>query len=393
MKKRILAAVLALGLALSPAAAWADVRDNLAAQNEEDRAAVSAANAEIERLQAANAAIDAQIAEADAGLSAQAQSADDAAAELSAANARVETANANAADLAFRLEEAKAETEARRNEAKESIKYLYENTFGACAVEQIFSGGGAEEYKQKVEAAEAEQEQDLEALAACEEAEDEIEAMQEALGRETEELIAQQQSVQSEKDAVDAQYNEAAGAVTELQGQKESNDALIAEKQKEVSRLENLIATREGLIAEIDASGGENTEYTTEQLAAIASASTGAEQGEAIITYACQFLGCPYVWGGYSLTEGCDCSHFVYLCLKNCGAYSGKYMTSGYWADAGEPVASLEEARAGDVIVYDGHVAFYDGEGLLVEAKGSAWGITHDRRADSKPIVAIRRFT
>ena len=31
----------------------------------------------------------------------------------------------------------------------------------------------------------------------------------------------------------------------------------------------------------------------------------------AVIDYACQFIGNPYVWGGTSLTEGADCSGFV----------------------------------------------------------------------------------
>ena len=111
-----------------------------------------------------------------------------------------------------------------------------------------------------------------------------------------------------------------------------------------------------------------------------------------MVNYALQFLGNPYVWGGNSLTNGCDCSHFVYNVLKDCGVYSGGYATSGEWAYLGSPVSSLSEARAGDVIVYSGHVAIYDGNGMIVEAKGTAWGITHDRKATCKSIVAIRRF-
>ena len=119
----------------------------------------------------------------------------------------------------------------------------------------------------------------------------------------------------------------------------------------------------------------------------------GEGSGSDIVAYADQFVGCPYVWGGSSLTEGCDCSHFVWLVLMNCGVYSGEYLTSGEWAYAGTPVGSLADARAGDIVVYSGHVAIYDGAGMIVEAKGSAWGITHDRNVTCKPIVAIRRFT
>lgn len=92
------------------------------------------------------------------------------------------------------------------------------------------------------------------------------------------------------------------------------------------------------------------------------------------------------------MTNGIDCSHFVYQVLKNCGVYSGGYETSAGWRDNGTKVSSLSAAQAGDVICYSGHVAIYDGNGYLVEAKGSKWGITHDRKATYSTILAIRRF-
>ena len=120
---------------------------------------------------------------------------------------------------------------------------------------------------------------------------------------------------------------------------------------------------------------------------------SGGKSGYEIVAYADQFVGNPYVWGGNSLTNGIDCSHFVYQVLKNCGVYDGGYVTSSGWRTKGRAVASLAEAQAGDVLCYSGHVAIYDGNGGIVEAKGAKWGITHDRRADYKTILAIRRFT
>ena len=114
--------------------------------------------------------------------------------------------------------------------------------------------------------------------------------------------------------------------------------------------------------------------------------------GEGIIRFADQFVGNPYVWGGDSLTNGIDCSHFVYQILSRCGAYDGEYTTSYGWRSLGEEVKSLEEAKAGDVVCYEGHVALYDGHGGIVEAKGEKWGITHDRSVDCSEILTIRRF-
>lgn len=113
---------------------------------------------------------------------------------------------------------------------------------------------------------------------------------------------------------------------------------------------------------------------------------------EDIIQYAKQFIGNPYIYGGNSLTNGIDCSHFVWQVLCNTGHYNGEYRTSGEWASAGQQVESLDDAIAGDIIVYSGHVAIYDGQGKIIQAKGKAYGITYDRSADYKSIKAIRRF-
>ena len=149
------------------------------------------------------------------------------------------------------------------------------------------------------------------------------------------------------------------------------------------------------------ASSGNNSSTASSGSSSDKSSSTGSSgsvsssgaSGSSIVAYADQFVGNPYVWGGNSLTNGIDCSHFVYQVLKNTGAYSGGYTTSAGWRGMGTAVSSLSEAKAGDVICYSGHVAIYDGNGGIVEAKGTKWGITHDRSANCKTILAIRRFT
>ena len=204
------------------------------------------------------------------------------------------------------------------------------------------------------------------------------------------------------KQAQDADY---ANQIEEAKAQARAIESLIAQQQAELERIE---AEKEAArrAAEEEAARQEAARKAAEEEAARQAAISGAgsssgssgtvsggSSGDQIVAYACQFIGNPYVWGGNSLTNGIDCSHFVWQVLRNCGVYSGGYMTSGYWATAGRPVGSLAEAQAGDVIVYSGHVAIYDGNGMIVEAKGAAWGITHDRRADCRGIVAIRRFT
>ena len=57
----------------------------------------------------------------------------------------------------------------------------------------------------------------------------------------------------------------------------------------------------------------------------------------------------------------------------------------------GSPVASLEEARAGDIVCYNGHVALYMGDGMIVHAQDEHHGITTSR-ANFMHIVCIRRL-
>lgn len=94
--------------------------------------------------------------------------------------------------------------------------------------------------------------------------------------------------------------------------------------------------------------------------------------GQAIVDYACQFIGNPYVWGGTSLTNGADCSGFV----QSVFAHFGVSLPRTTWdmENVGTPV-SYDQAIPGDIILYDGHVGIYMGDGQIVNAINSARGI------------------
>lgn len=113
-----------------------------------------------------------------------------------------------------------------------------------------------------------------------------------------------------------------------------------------------------------------------------------AETGQAIVDYACQFIGNPYVWGGTSLTNGADCSGFV----QSVFAHFGISLPRTTWdmENVGTPV-SYEEAIPGDIILYDGHVGIYMGDGQIVNAINSAKGIGI-LPATYTNIVTIRRI-
>lgn len=119
--------------------------------------------------------------------------------------------------------------------------------------------------------------------------------------------------------------------------------------------------------------------------------------GSDIIAYGSQFIGNPYVYGGNDLNNGIDCSGFVTQVLINTGHLDPKYyprIVSTNYQNYGNPVASLSEAQPGDVIVWNGHVGFYAGNGQVLHAANPSAGIKMSdvSWAHDSSIIAIRRF-
>lgn len=111
-----------------------------------------------------------------------------------------------------------------------------------------------------------------------------------------------------------------------------------------------------------------------------------------IVNFACQFVGNRYVWGGTSLTHGCDCSGFTQSVLKNFGIQVPR--VSRDQARTGTKVTSAN-MRPGDLIFYANrsgtinHVGMYIGNGQVVNAASTRSGIRIYRWNYRTP-VAIR---
>ena len=123
------------------------------------------------------------------------------------------------------------------------------------------------------------------------------------------------------------------------------------------------------------------------------SASYDSATGSAVVAYASQFIGNPYVYGGNSLTNGIDCSGFTQQVFAHFGYSLPR--TSDAQAYSGVGV-SWENHRAGDIIVYSGHVAILTGDGGIVHASNSApypqGGIKYTSNALYRSYIAIRRI-
>ena len=97
----------------------------------------------------------------------------------------------------------------------------------------------------------------------------------------------------------------------------------------------------------------------------------------AVINYAKQFLGNPYVYGGTSLTEGCDCSGYIQQIFKHFGITTGRTSRDQF---ANCQQISESALQPGDLVFYaDGdyvnHVALYAGDGIILHAANSRVGI------------------
>lgn len=111
-----------------------------------------------------------------------------------------------------------------------------------------------------------------------------------------------------------------------------------------------------------------------------------------VVSYALQFVGNRYVWGGTSLEKGIDCSGFTMRIL-------GKYGISLPHSSRAQPSygtkISASEAKPGDLFFYGSgrsisHVAIYIGNGQIVHASNKRDGIKVSNAYYRNPICVVR---
>lgn len=192
-----------------------------------------------------------------------------------------------------------------------------------------------------------------------------------------------------------------------LQAQKSDLDKLLAQKKQESSNYESEIAKanqeaatakkrlqqEEQQLKQLQAqqsrpNAASGSYNVTAFDASVIDNAAGSDLGKKIAKYACQYIGNPYVSGGTSLTNGADCSGYIYKVYQDFGYTVPR--TSYELRSSGKSV-SYDQAQPGDIICYDGHVGIYVGSGYIVHASSAKTGIKVSR-ATYRSIVDVRRI-
>lgn len=160
-----------------------------------------------------------------------------------------------------------------------------------------------------------------------------------------------------------------------------------AAQEAEEARQAELAAAREAAAANAEAesataaaatSTGAAATSTGAQAAAPAAAAVSIPANSGIVGIAQSQLGAPYVWGGSSPATGFDCSGFTAWVYGQAGYYVPH--SSGAQRGVGTGVPASQVA-AGDLLVWNGHVAVYAGNGQIIHAATSGKPVKYSNYA------------
>ena len=276
------------------------------------------------------------------------------------------------------LERAQKEAQKQYEAMKLRIKYMYENSSNDNLWTAIFEADGIADMLNRVEYISTIYKSDRELTEQYKETVARVEEKERQLFDKMDELLVKQETFLGQQKEIETM-------VASLEGSQKEFANQLASAKKKAEAYKKTIKEQEEIIRKQQEEANKKPSYSGGKNVS----------GEVLVAYARQFVGNPYVWGGNSLTNGCDCSGFVHEVYEYFGYNLVRYSLSFQYE--GKPV-NIKDIKLGDIVVYArnsegiGHVAIYAGNGKIIEAQSSATGITDNRPLENgRKIIAIRR--
>lgn len=401
MKKRMLCAVLAAALCLSQTLpARAATIDQLKAQLAETQNQLSAINGQASGLEGKKDAIDEEIDELDGTLIELMSS-------ISLLEDQIETKKEEIEQAQADLDAAIAKEREQYGAMKKRIKFMYEKGNTTYA-QLLFEAKSISDMMNKADYIEKLYEYDRKLLTEYQETCKEVEALKEALEEEKADLEAEEYELKEEQTALEE-------ALEEKKAEAENYEVQIAQIRQSAAAYKALIKQQTAQIKQLEAeeaarkakeeaerrakenknnsSSSTKTPTTSSQpasaeIVSMINSASGSAKGKEIASFACRFIGNPYVAGGTSLTNGADCSGFTQAVYREFGISIPRNSTAQRSYGTG---VSYADAQPGDLICYAGHVGMYIGNGYIVHASTQRTGIKITA-ATYREILSVRRI-
>lgn len=282
------------------------------------------------------------------------------------------------------LEAAKIKEATQYESMKLRIQYMYENG-GSSVWTTLAEATEMSEVLNRVEYVNSVYDYDRDQLTEYQNTVQEVKDLTNKLDLEMIEMEELQANMNEQQMALENLIAESSARMENFNTQLANASSLAKKYAKTIKQQNSIISKQEAVIKDEkrkeeekkneSITGGSNPSYSTNV------------SGSDVVDYACQFVGNPYVYGGTSLTKGCDCSYFVKACYGNFGISLPR--TSYQQRSVGQAV-SYSNAKAGDIICYAGHVAIYMGDGKIVHAANAKQGICYGT-ATYRTIITVRR--
>lgn len=313
------------------------------------------------------------------------------------------------------LEEAAAKQTEQYESMKLRIKYMYEEG-NSSLLETLFSSTSFTDLLNKAEYVAEVHSYDRDKLSEYEATTKQVETMKNDLQDEYEQMQTMQTELEGEKASLTATLEDKQSEIAQLdqsiqdaiaarqeaerKAQEEAAQAAAAAANTQTNTTQNNTQQSNNNSNSNSNSGNSNSNSNNNSGNSGNNSSNNSSSnnsgyvppqgrdGAAVVAYARQFIGNPYVYGGNSLTNGIDCSGFTQQIYAAFGVSLPRVDSAQALCGVEIP---LSQAKAGDLLCYYGHVGIYNGSGGIIHASSPGVGIVEFSNCQYRTLRCVRR--